>query len=1228
MAAMSASPDRNTEETLLAEYIVERICGRASGRLTDECVYNPPRDVYFIGNLRPRSSDVVELVNEPSYLRELLNKLAPVAFGADFRLQPNSDSVTCIITLTWDCYYRVFPTLAQQREHQRRQVRWDAEGSGEGGEGQIRQPATNPPAVIASDQIVNADDESTLAGEQEKEAERVDQESPDATESAKDRRRSRTSKDSLFIRFRKVHCSANARVTMVRDGDGEWTADVSQLRSALDDETARAQQVALDDSNRIRTDGDPAAQVSVPDTALVSEEAYNAFLQSLKANVIPQWKWEARLEIRPSQTQDEDERVLQFAFVNLSSQQAPAQTGSSIRRRDNPNIEAFLFNTSASFIFEGGTIEPFELELAPRGFRDNRELWGRGFNCAVERNEETNTFLTTHTPICEQKRYTTRELPEAKFQELATDPITALERIARAMESYVTVWEAERDRYIVNDPNWEEQFASSFDKDRQLFEDEILSFRRGLALIRDNSDVRLAFQLTNETFLRSGTQNLPSNKQKRAWRLFQIVFLVSQIPGVTVLSDSQSPGADEREVVDIIYFPTGGGKTEAYLALLIFHCFFDRLRGKSAGVTAWTRFPLRLLTLQQTQRAADVIGMAELVRREQMDERLYGKRVAGFAVGYFVGKEATPNEIVNADKVQSPSYENRVFWSLANDITKRQNWKRVVTCPACRTKSVQVDFDIDKVRVIHRCTNQNCEFPQGQIPVYVVDNEIYRYLPSVIVGTIDKLASIGNQRKLALVFGQVDGACEKHGYYKGRCCQKDCENGQLLKPGVPSGLSGPTLFIQDELHLLKEGLGTFDGHYETFTQQLRRQFGQTQPLKIVASSATIEAFERQVKHLYGRQEARVFPGPGPTRGNSFYAQTQEHPQRLFVGLIPHNKTIFNTVLELIELYHRAVQDLQRVTAGSVNPYGGAIMPGSAQWSELLDPYVTSLTYFLANRELDSIQTDIVGDVNPNLERDGYVSVEVQGMTGGTSTDNVTRILERLEQPSPPDEPADAVLATSMISHGVDVDRLNSMIFYGMPRQTAEYIQASSRVGRSHVGVVLTCLHPARERDQSHYTYFAKYHEFIGQLVEPVAINRWARFSIKRTMPGLFMGVLLQILSNSPQAGGSGGRYYRIEHVKQKISEGSITPDQFTPFLEAAYLVTEADGVAETTFRDEIRSRVQKFLYDFILSARPDVEWVSDALIPKPMTSLRDVDETLNIELDSRGTQWAALMGQS
>jgi hypothetical protein len=600
---------------------------------------------------------------------------------------------------------------------------------------------------------------------------------------------------------------------------------------------------------------------------------------------------------------------------------------------------------------------------------------------------------------------------------------------------------------------------------------------------------------------------------------------------------------------------------------------------------------------------------------------LSSKGVAGFAVGYFVGKEATPNEIINADRYRYASAENGAFWSQANDAQVRQNWKRIIACPSCRTKTVRVDFDADAMRVIHRCQQPNCAFPEGRLPIYVVDNEIYRYLPSVIVGTIDKLAGLGNQRKLAQVFGQVDGICQTHGYYKGKCCQKDCD-GQSLRPAVPSGLSGPTLFIQDELHLLKEGLGTFDAHYETFTQQLQRRFGQTAPSKIIASSATIEAFARQVEHLYGRSQARVFPGLGPTLAESFYAQTQNYPQRLFVGLLPHNKTIFNTILELIELYHRIVQDLQRLPGTLPNPYGGSVAPGTPQWVDLLDPYVTSLTYFLANRELDSIRTDLKGDVVPNLELAGYTPIEPLDMTGGTSTDEVTRILDRLEQPGTPDRPADAVLATSMISHGVDVDRLNAMIFYGMPRQTAEYIQASSRIGRAHVGIVFGCLHPARERDHSHYTYFAKYHEFIGQLVEPVAINRWAKFSLRRTAPGLFMGTLLQLLSNAPGEAQNGGRYYMRDYVSQKISSGNIQASQFIPLLEAAYLVNAPDNVAEEDFRAEIARRVQMFL-DQILNAGASCTWVSNALIPQPMTSLRDVDESLPIELDSSGSEWAA-----
>jgi hypothetical protein len=826
---MSNGTSIANEETRLAEYLVNRVCDRALGRGEDECLRNYPRDVYFVGNLRPRQEDPEPRPDEPGHLRELLNKLAPVAFGAEFLLRPTGDTQEVTITLAWACYYRVFPTLLQQQQHQP-QARGPSQVSG----GEAAPEGTAP---------LEAGEEPETEASQPEEDEQADLPGVPSGPQPTQRRR-RVSSDSLFIRFKKIPCSTTGILRLRRDAGDLWTPDYRELQASLDLEMARAALLAQADPERIRTASVEEDQVRVPETALASEATYQAFCATLTAERPPRWRWELRCELRQVETATSTAPMLTAEFVNLSPMPP-----------NSPITEAFLFDSHAKFAFAEGVVQPFELDLAPRSFRYDRNVWGRGLNCAVVRTgEQSNLFWTTHVPVSRQMRFVTRTAPSARFVDLAGDPIPTLAAILAAMESYRQNWATAREAYIASSPDWEASFAPEFDRDRQQYQTEIDQFRRGLDLIRTNADVRLAFQLTNESFRRG---------PRTEWRLFQIVFLVSQLPGMAGLSSPTQP-CPEREIVDVIYFPTGGGKTEAYLGTAVFHCFFDRLREKTAGVTAWTRFPLRLLTLQQTQRVADAIGLAELVRREQRDPRLSGSGVDGFAVGYFVGAEATPNEFVDPATVDARWMKaaDSVNWSQAADQVARQRWLRVSQCPACRTRSVRVDFDPATARILHRCGQPGCAFPNGLVPVYVVDNDIFRYLPAVIVGTIDKLASLGNQRKLALIFGQVDGRCSVHGYYKGKCCQKGCKDPGRLRPGIPRGVSGPTLFVQDELHLLKEGLGTFDAHYETFTQRLEREFGQPLPIKVIASSATIEAFSRQVEHLYGRAQtnARVFPG--------------------------------------------------------------------------------------------------------------------------------------------------------------------------------------------------------------------------------------------------------------------------------------------------------------------------------------------------------------------------------
>ncbi|MCB8985226.1 MAG: hypothetical protein H6659_15445 [Ardenticatenaceae bacterium] len=528
-------------------------------------------------------------------------------------------------------------------------------------------------------------------------------------------------------------------------------------------------------------------------------------------------------------------------------------------------------------------------------------------------------------------------------------------------------------------------------------------------------------------------------------------------------------------------------------------------------------------------------------------------------MAYLVGSGNTPNRLT---QYGGGGWLDR----LKSRLGLLPRFLTIPNCPFCGQPSVEMALDEQTTRLIHRCTNQHCpEAANGGIlPIYIVDNEIYRYLPTVIAGTIDKVTASWLRTEIQPPLRSRHSPLPPARLPESE--QNALKNmAVMLKPNtfIPVTLKdpSPTLQIQDELHLLREELGAFDGHYETFmdTYQVKQQQVRT---KIIAATATIEEYENQVRHLYDRQ-ARRFPVPGPELGESFYATTlTDDTRRLFVGIMPHNYTHINAVIRLAELFHREVEDLRRDPSGAIPRLGLTAVSTPDEFLAMLSYYEVFVTYLLSKREGDRLNQSIEGQLNQELTDNGYSDLVNKSIIGETPFSEVRSILDELESPTPDfSSRLRSVTATSTISHGVDVERINYMCFFGMPRQTAEYIQTSSRAGRDHPGIVLLCFNPARERDQSHYHYFAKYHEYLDRLVEPVPINRWSKFSIRRTLPGLFMAMLLNDYNLT--MGGSGYEsLYFGRKARQLIESQQIQPDEVASYLQKAYRTGQYDAGQE------------------------------------------------------------------
>lgn len=714
-------------------------------------------------------------------------------------------------------------------------------------------------------------------------------------------------------------------------------------------------------------------------------------------------------------------------------------------------------------------------------------------------------------------------VPDAEVEKVAPEPIRGVELGMEALAGLADGGQA-RERLgplVTQYRAWiEEQGAGVPDLPprRREIAEELLQRARGVATridrgiaTLDDPQVLEAFKMANRAMAhaarrRFGTmQSLdPAAIPPPGWRPFQLAFLLMNLKGLV------DPTDGEREYVDLLFFPTGGGKTEAYLGLAAFALVLRRLRNPglaSAGMCVLMRYTLRLLTLDQLGRAATLICALELER--QKDVEALGDWP--FEIGLWVGRAATPNRM-GAKGDNDPNTARAKTIAFHND-DRKPSPIPLEQCPWCgetfRPNSFQLVPGTDRPRDLRVvCLNRRCDFKGSQpLPILAVDEPIYRRLPCFLIATVDKFAAMPWTGQVGGFFGRVDRH-DKDGFY-GPC-----------DPGVgrplPGPLHPPDLVIQDELHLISGPMGTMVGLYEAALDGLctRQVRGKAVRPKIIASTATVRRAEDQIGALFNRKIVDVFPPPVPDRNHSFFARVhapeESHP-RLYLGVAAPGRSakvmLLRVYLALLGAAQKAYQE-----AG-----GKKAVPNPA------DPYMTLLGYFNSLRELGGTRRLVEDEVNNRLRgygdrkrvgRDGGsfarrdIAYEVVELTSRVSTSKVAEAKRRLSLTFDSDDRVDVAIATNMISVGLDITRLGLMVVFGQPKTCAEYIQATSRVGRDsdRPGLVVTLFNVHRSRDRSHFERFSTFHRSFYRSVEATSVTPFSPRALDRRLAGTLVAL--------------------------------------------------------------------------------------------------------------------------
>lgn len=843
-------------------------------------------------------------------------------------------------------------------------------------------------------------------------------------------------------------------------------------------------------------------------------------------------------------------------------------------------------------------VVPYSLEQVPASYRYDREVDAMGLSSPVEVERHAQSAGAVRTKLTTQygsitttdrilpREYDVNGAPlDTSFAAVAADPVAVATRLLDAARQWTDLnWSAAALAARATRKGWNADAQNEAAADAAAAYDELNWIAAGAALLRDKKVLR-AVELANEAMWQVAKRHGYS-----AWRPFQLAWVLGCLPGMV------DPATHPE--VNIVWFATGGGKSEAYLFLLLVVLFYARLTGTTTGTLAWARFPLRLLALQQTERFAEVVLHAELVRRgvpELADNE-------PFSLGYFVGSTSTPNRFFDPRRSHS--------WPVTVDPRNpkvAEDCRVLATCPVCDFP-VAVRFDESRWIMTHTCDNANCALA-GPLPVYTIDDDIYRHAPTVLVGTVDKLAQLAHATRFKTLLGQAVRRCAAHGYTVNSrfCAVEGCDG---VWQAVPPGLSALRLEIADELHLLDESLGALDGLYESLLQAIGTRLGNL-PLQIVGATATLEGYEAQCHHLY-RRAPRRFPVAGPEVGETFWAYTDRgNPLCRYLGVQPRGITYITAAREVARRHHEMLRDTL------LDPAAMAVELGADPADHAVlatlriaagDLYEVLVGYLLRNEDLDNF----VGDVGPALEL--VEAAQLVEIRGDANFGEIREAVARLSHPPASDEQrVKLIAATRAIGHGFDVERLGVMVMVGTPTSAAEVIQASARVGRRYPGLVVSIVNTMRDRDTSIFRYYGPWIRRLNQLVSKVPINRESLPVLRRVLSGGLMALLYQVYESPWLARGGSARSLRDSRAfKAALDAGAIDRTMLIDDMLAAFDVDPV-SVYHAAHRAAVASFVDETMRKVQLSASGERS-VPDLLDPSVPRSLRDVGTSLDVRV--------------